>query len=282
MERISIALQKSGRLSEKSLDMIRKCGIDFYADDRVLKAEARNFPLSFLFVRDDDIPRYVSEGIVDIGIVGKNELDESGYELEVVRDLGFASCRLSIASPVDFPYEGIKSLEGKTIATSYPRILKKILAENEVNAKIEVLQGSVEIAPSIKVSDAICDLVSTGVTLKMNGLKEDESIYRSSAVLVSKKGFEDPALTRLLSRLDAVMLARKKKYVLFNLPKDKIEEAALIIGGMKSPTVTPLFNPQWVSVQAVVSEDDFWSVFESLRTLGAEGIIVLDIEKMTE
>ena len=282
---ISIAIQKSGRLSEKSLDLIRSCGIDVNADSRVLKASASGFPLDFLFVRDDDIPRYVADNVADIGIVGRNEYDETGLELEIVRDLKFASCRLSIAVPRGFDYKGLKSLEGKRIATSYPRILGNILRSAGVISDIVVVSGSVEITVQIGVADAIADLVSTGTTLRMNGLEEVECIYRSSAVMIARPGMAEEkkaTLHRLLERIDAVMMARKKKYILFNLPKEKLDEAASIIGGMKSPTVTPLMDEGWISVQSAVDEERFWSVFESLRAIGAEGILVMNIEKMTE
>ena len=283
--RLSIAVQKNGRLSEKSLELIKSCGIDFYADSRVLKASASGFPLDFLFVRDDDIPQYVADGVADIGIVGRNEYDESGIELSVVRDLKFASCRLSIAVPKGFKYTGLESLEGKRIATSYPRILSRVLADNGVKADPVVVSGSVEITVDIGIADAIADLVSTGTTLKMNGLEEAECIYRSSAIMVASPSMSEEkkaVLSRLLERIDAVMLARHKKYILFNLPSDKLEDAARIIGGMKSPTVTPLMDKGWVSVQSAVDEDRFWAVFEELRALGAEGILVMNIEKMTE
>ncbi|NLZ68876.1 MAG: ATP phosphoribosyltransferase [Spirochaetales bacterium] len=284
---LRIAIQKSGRLSEKSLDIIKTAGITFGCDSRVLKEAALNFPLEFLYVRDDDIPTYVKDGIADIGIVGKNEADEKGFNLEVIRDLGFASCRLSIAVPLDFNYEGLQSLEGKRIATSYPNILSKILKENGVKATFVEVSGSVEITPQIGVADCICDLVSTGTTLKMNGLKEVEPVYYSSAIMIAspelRKDAEKTAiLERLLVRMDAVNLAKKQKYILFNLPKTHLEKVAKIVGGMKSPTVTPLLDPEWVSVQSVVSEDRFWEVFESLRDLDAEGILVMNIEKMTE
>ena len=283
--RLGIAVQKSGRLSEKSLEMIRSCGIDFYQDSRVLKASSPSFPLDFLFVRDDDIPQYVYDGVADIGIVGRNELDESQIELDVVRNLKFASCRLSIAVPKGFEYKGLESLEGKRIATSYPNILSKILSERGVNAELVVVSGSVEITVDVGIADAIADLVSTGTTLKMNGLKEAECIYSSSAVMVASKnmpGEKRKILGRLLERIDAVMLARKKKYILFNLPKEKLSEVSSIIGSMKSPTVTPLLDSSWVSVQTVVDEERFWGVFEKLKALGAEGILVMNIEKMTE
>ena len=285
MAAISIAVQKSGRLSEKSLDLIRSCGIDFSADSRVLKTSATGFPLDFIFVRDDDIPQYVADGVADIGIIGRNEYDEAGLELEVVRDLKFASCRLSIAVPHGFDYRGLKSLEGKRIATSYPRILSRILKENGVNAEPVVVSGSVEVTVEVGIADAIADLVSTGTTLKMNGLEEAECIYRSSAIMIARPDLQEEKkaiLTRLLERIDAVMLARHQKYILFNLPEEKLEEAARIIGGMKSPTVTPLMDKGWVSVQSAVEEGRFWAVFEELRKLGAEGILVMNIEKMAE
>ncbi len=286
-KRLRIAIQKSGRLSEKSLGIIRSCGIDFQTDERVLRSSASNFPLDFIFVRDDDIPTYVYDNVADIGIVGRNELDESGYALDVVRDLGFASCRLSIAVPVDFKYTSLKCLEGRRIATSYPRILSSILEKNGVRASLVTVAGSVEITPAIGIADCICDLVSTGTTLKMNGLREVEEIYRTSAVMIARKDFgceieKKSILDRLLVRMDTVNNAKKKKYVLFNLPSGKLDEVARIIGGMKSPTVTPLLDKDWVSVQSVVSEDRFWSVFEDLRNLGAEGILVMPIEKMSD
>ena len=288
MKNLRIAVQKSGRLSEKSLDIIKSCGIEFSDDARVLRTFSSNFPLEFLFVRDDDIPTYVNDWVADIGIVGKNEYDEKGYDLKIVRDLGFAACRLSIAVPNDFDYKGLSSLEGKRIATSYPRITEKVLKEAGVNASFVNVSGSVEITPQVGIADCISDLVSTGTTLKMNGLKEVEPIYYTSAVMISRKSFEEEEkerfdiLNRLLVRMDTVSLAKHKKYILFNLPKKNLNEAAAIIGGMKSPTVTPLLDSDWVSVQSVVSEDRFWQVFENLRELGAEGILVMNIEKMTE
>ena len=282
---LSIAIQKSGRLSEKSLDIIRSCGIDFASDSRVLREMASNFPLQFLFVRDDDIPGYVESGVADIGIVGRNEYDESGKQLDVIKDLKFASCRLSVAVPHGFDYKDLSSLEGKRIATSYPRLLRSVLDKYGVNAEIVTVAGSVEITVQIGVADAIADLVSTGTTLKANGLEEAEVIYRSSAVMIGSPGMSEAKraiLTRLMERLDAVMMARKKKYILFNLPAANLDEAARIIGGMKSPTVTPLMDRDWVSVQSAVDEERFWSVFEDLRGIGAEGILVMNIEKMTE
>ena len=285
-ETLRIAVQKKGRLSEKSLAIITSCGIDFGTGSRVLKNRAYNFPIEFLYLRDDDIPGYVYDGIADIGIVGHNEVAEKGYEVEIVRDLGFSKCRLSVAVPSGFSYSGLHDLAGRDIATSYPNILRSCLKEQGVEAGIHEISGSVEIAPAIGLADAICDLVSTGSTLISNGLKEVEVLFRSSAVMVSRKGLaeESPAkqeiLEKLLQRMDAVMLARDYKYILFNLPSDKIEQVSAIIPGMKSPTVTPLFKEGWSSVQTVVKEDDFWDIFEALKQLGAEGLLVTSIEKM--
>ena len=283
---LRIAIQKKGRLSEQSHAIIKQCGIKFGADERVLKDRATNFPLEFLYVRDDDIPSYIHDGIADIGIVGRNEYDEQAIDLSVLRDLGFAACRLSIAVPHDTPYGGLKSLEGKRIATSYPTILGTILKEKGVAAELITVSGAVEITPLVGVADAICDLVSTGATLAMNGLMEVETIYRSSAVLIARKelgsAIKKEILRRFLLRLDAVMHAASYKYVIFNLPEVQLEAVAKVIGGMKSPTVTKLLEPGWVSVQSVVAEDTFWEVFEQLKVLGAQGILVTPIEKMTE
>ena len=283
--RLKIALQKSGRLSEKSLQLIRESGIHFSSNSRVLKEEAENFPIEFFYLRDDDIPSYVYDGVADIGIVGRNELDEQNFPLEVIRDLGFAKCRLSIAVPLDFEYQGLKSLEGKRIATSYPTILQKKLKEADVHARIYEISGSVEITPAIGVADAICDLVSTGATLASNGLREVESIYTSTAVMIGHPRMSEEKvniLNRLLLRLDAVMKASDYKYIMFNLPKEHLSEVTTIIGGMKSPTVTPLVDQNWVSVQTVVHEERFWDALEQLKALGAMGILVTSIEKMAD
>ncbi|WP_320128219.1 ATP phosphoribosyltransferase [uncultured Sphaerochaeta sp.] len=283
---LRIAIQKSGRLSEKSLEIIRNCGIKFGSDSRVLKEQASNFPIEFLYVRDDDIPTYVRDGVADIGIVGRNEYDEQAIDLAIIRDLGFAKCRLSIAVPNDFTYTGLSSLEGKRIATSYPHILSGILEKNKVQASFVQVSGSVEVTPAVGISDAICDLVSTGATLAMNGLREVEAIYTSTAVMIGRNEMGDEGkatiLKRLMLRLDAVMRANNYKYVIFNLPEEHLAQVARIVGGMKSPTVTRLMEEGWVSVQTVVAEDTFWEVFEQLKDLGAQGILVTPIEKMTE
>lgn len=285
--RLRIAVQKKGRLSEKSLDIIRSCGIDFGSGSRVLLDEAYNFPIEFLYLRDDDIPGYVHDGIADIGIVGMNEVAEKQYDVEVVRDLGFSKCRLSIAVPNSFAYGSLKDLEGLEIATSYPNILRSKLEEQGVSAGIHEISGSVEITPAIGLTSAICDLVSTGSTLVSNGLKEVDVLFRSSAVMISRKNLVEEApekqdiLDRLLVRMDAVMRARNYKYIIFNIPNEHVEEVHNIIPGMKSPTVTPLYEKGWSSVQTVVKEDDFWEIFEALKKIGAQGILVTSIEKMT-
>lgn len=284
---IRIAIQKSGRLSEKSLSLIQDCGIDYSAGSRVLKAMADNFPMEFLFLRDDDIPEYVHDGIADIGIVGKNEVDEKGYPVDIIRDLGFSKCRLSVAVPNTESYSGTAYLQGRSIATSYPNILKACLDERGIEADVHVVSGSVEIAPTIGLADAVFDIVSTGSTLISNGLQEVETLYKSSAVLIARQGIAESApekfniMQKLLVRIDAVMRARHYKYILFNLPEEHIEEVSRIIPGMKSPTVTPLYKENWISVQTVVKEDDFWEVLEALQALGAQGILVTSIEKMT-
>lgn len=283
--RLRIAVQKSGRLSEKSLKIIRDCGIKFGSDSRLLKEEADNFPIEFLYLRDDDIPRYVHDGVADIGIVGRNEFDEQDLPLEVLKDLGFSKCRLSIAVPDGFSYDGLASLQGKRIATSYPGILAKKLREADVDARIYEISGSVEITPSIGVADAICDLVSTGATLASNGLREVEAIYFSTAIMIGHPGLSEEKraiLNRLMLRIDAVMRADDYKYIMFNLPKEHLDEAAAIIGGMKSPTVTPLLESTWCAVQSVVQESRFWDVLEQLKSLGAQGILVTAIEKMAD
>ncbi len=282
---LKMAVQKSGRLSEKSLKIISDCGIKFGSDARLLREEAENFPLEFLYLRDDDIPRYINDGVADIGIVGRNEYDEQNLPLDVIRDLGFAKCRLSVAVPVEFDYKGLASLAGKRIATSYPGILKRKLEEAGVSASIYEISGSVEITPSIGVADAICDLVSTGATLVSNGLKEVEQIYSSSAVLIGRKdldGKKRALLERLLLRIDAVQKAKDYKYIMFNLPKEHLKEVASIMGGITSPTVTELYDPAWCAVQTVISEELFWDALERLKELGAQGILVTAIEKLAD
>lgn len=280
---LRIAIQKSGRLSEDSLSLIKECGIKVNNGTGKLKAEASNFPMEFLFLRDDDIPGYVQDGIADIGIVGANEAEEKDKEVNWVKKLGFSRCRLSLAIDKSEPYNGIQDFEGKSLATSYPKILGDYLAANNIKADIHEISGSVEIAPSIGLAYGICDIVSSGSTLLSNGLKEVEIIYKSEAVLLANKDLSDEKkaiLDRLIFRIDAVQTAKNNKYILLNAPNDALESIIKILPGMKSPTVLPLATEGWSSVHSVIQEDDFWQIIEDLRNAGAQGILVVPIEKM--
>ncbi|MDO5608954.1 MAG: ATP phosphoribosyltransferase [Capnocytophaga sp.] len=283
MERIKIAVQKKGRLSEKSLELLGNCGIKVYNSDRKLKTSAGNFPMEVLFLRDDDIPKYVEQGVVDIGILGLNEVEEKNADVNIVKQLGFARCRMSLALPREVPYASAKDLEGKKIATSYPVILQKFLDEKGVKAEIEVIGGSVEIAPNIGLGDAIFDIVSTGSTLQMNGLKEVETLMKSEAVLIGNKQIKSSAkaiLEKLLFRIDAVQEAANYKYILLNTSYDNLDNIIATLPGIKSPTVVPLAEEGWCSVHSVIEEDDFWEIIDKLKTAGAEGILVTKVEKM--
>lgn len=280
---LKIAVQKKGRLSEKTLELLKACGLDFYSNGARLKTKVFNFPAEFLFLRDDDIPGYVADGVADIGIVGENEKDEKGENVDVVEKLGFSKCRLSIAIPNTKEYNSISDLEGKTIATSYPNILSRILKEKGVNADIHEISGSVEIAPTIGLTDAICDIVSTGSTLLSNGLKETETIYRSEAVLIGDPNMDSAKkeiLERLLLRIRSVRRAKSNKYILLNAPNEAVQKIAEILPGMKSPTVVPLAMEGWSSMHSVINENDFWEIVEKLHNAGAQGILVVPIEKM--
>ncbi len=282
---LKIAIQKSGRLYEDSLRLLKDCGIDLNNGNKQLKATALNFPLEVYFLRDDDIPQYVFDNVADIGIVGENVLLEKGNKLEVIRQLGFGRCRLSIAVPKGFEYDSIADLNGLKIATSYSRILEKYLAENGLQAEIHAISGSVEIAPGIGLADAICDLVSSGSTLFTNGLKEVVVVTESQAVLCANNDLSDEKrtiLSKLLLRINAVKKARHNKYILLNAPNHQLSNIAEILPGMKSPTVVPLSTEGWSSVQSVVNEDDFWEVIEKLKACEAEGILVVPIEKMID
>lgn len=282
-EPLKIAIQKSGRLSEKSLDLLKSCGIGLSNGDRKLKSTASNFPLEVFFLRDDDIPQYVAEGVADLGILGENEVFEKDQDVELIKQLGFAKCRLCLAVRREEDYTGIEWFEGRKIATSYPLVLQKFLDEKGVNATIEEIGGSVEIAPGIGLGDGIFDIVSTGSTLIMNGLKEVETVMKSQAVLIANRGLtkeKQTLLDNLLFRIDAVNTAKKNKYILLNAPNDKVEDIIQIIPGMRSPTVLPLAMEGWSSIHTVIQEDDFWNVIEQLKANGAEGILVSPIEKM--
>jgi ATP phosphoribosyltransferase len=283
MTKLKIAVQKSGRLSEDSLKLIKECGIKFNSGKGKLKAVSDNFPLEFLFLRDDDIPGYVEDGVADLGIVGENVLIETGKKVQTVKHLGFSKCRLSIGVDRNWDYKNVKELEGKSIATSYPKILSNFLKANSVSAEIHEISGSVEIAPSIGLADAVCDIVSSGSTLLSNGLKESEVIMRSEAVLIANEELEDEKqqiLDQLIFRMNAVQSGKSNKYILLNAPNDSIETIIDILPGMKSPTVLPLAMEGWSSVHSVVKEDEFWEVIEQLKGAGAQGILVAPIEKM--
>lgn len=283
--KLTLALQKSGRLHEDSVKLLKECGISLFNGSGKLKVEAENFPVEVFFFRDDDIPQYVTDGIADIGIVGQNVLAEKGSDVRILEELGFGKCRLSIAVPKQQAYDGLKWLEGKRIATSYGRILSGFLHHRGVKAEIHPISGSVEIAPGIGLADAICDLVSTGSTLLANGLKEVEVVMKSQAVLVGNKTLteaKEEILKKLIFRIQAVKKAVNNKYILLNAPNEKLEAIFNILPGIKSPTVLPLALEGWSSVHSVVQEDRFWDIIEELKTQGAEGILVIPIEKMIE
>jgi ATP phosphoribosyltransferase len=280
---IRIAVQKSGRLSEDSLSLIKECGIKFYNGAGKLKSTSTNFPIEFLFLRDDDIPGYVADGVADLGIVGENELVEKNKDVQVLKKLGFSKCRLSLAIPKGEQYDGISYFQGKNIATSYPKILGDYLTSKKIDAAIHEISGSVEIAPSIGLAEGICDIVSSGSTLMMNGLKEVEEIFKSEAVLIANNQLADWKKTivdKLLFRINAVQKGKSNNYVLMNAPNESIEKIISLIPGMRSPTILPLAQPGWSSIHSVLSEDQFWENIEELRAAGAEGILVVPIAKM--
>ncbi|MCB0645104.1 MAG: ATP phosphoribosyltransferase [Saprospiraceae bacterium] len=280
---IKIAVQKSGRLYEDSLRLLKDCGL--YVEDGLdtLKAEVRNFDAEVLFLRNSDIPKYLEDGVADIAILGENVLIEKNVDVAVVEKLGFSKCRLSVALPKGAEFNGAASLEGKKIATSYPHSLQQYLDKNGVNASIHLISGSVEIAPNIGLADAICDLVSSGNTLFKNGLEEKEILLKSEAVLAANyKSLKEKGelIEELAFRIRSVLKARKNKYILFNIPNDKIEEASKILPVLKSPTVLPLVEEGWSSLHSVISDDDFWNIMSKLKACGAQGILVIPIEKM--
>jgi ATP phosphoribosyltransferase len=283
MSKLKIAIQKNGRLSEKSLQLLKECGIKLSNGERTLKATSPNFPVEILFLRDDDIPQYVEQGVADVGILGENEVWEKNKNVSVIKKLGFANCRLSLAIPKEVNYKGVDYFSQKKIATSYPVILEGFLKENNLEAEIETITGSVEIAPGIGLADAIFDIVSTGSTLQMNGLKEVEVVTRSEAVLISNTALnpeKQEILEQLLFRIQSVKNAAENKYILLNAPNDAITEIAGILPGMKSPTVLPLKEPGWSSIHSVIKEDEFWDNIGRLKNLGAEGILIVNVEKM--
>ena len=283
MEKLKIAIQKSGRLNEDSIKVLKDCGISIDNGKDQLKASARNFPMEVFYLRNGDIPQYLKDGVVDVAIIGENVLKEKGGNIAVAENLGFSKCRVSLAVPKSSTYAEIKDLEGKRIATSYPNTLNAYLSGRGVQAELHIINGSVEIAPNIGLADAICDIVSSGSTLFKNNLKEVEVMLRSEAVLavspmIAEKQRE--ILEDLRFRIKSVLVARQSKYILMNAPNDKLEDIIKILPGMRSPTVLPLAEEGWSSVHTVINKDKFWEVINELKQLGAEGILVCPIEKM--
>ena len=280
---IRLAIQSKGRLNEDSTALLREIGIDIDDSRRKFLSQAPNFPLELLYMRDDDIPQVVSSGTAGLGIVGLNEVEEHGLPVQIVKKLGFGACRISLAVPKTVAYDGPQWFQGKRIATSYPRILKKWLDEQGIQARIEVITGSVEIAPAADIADAIFDIVSSGGTLVSNGLVEVEKIFWSEAVLISNGTLtpdQQEILDEMLFRIDSAMVSRRKKYILMNLPQASVEEATKILPAMRSPTVMPLAAEGWCSMHSVVDEDDLWDKIKQLKAIGAEGILVLNIDKI--
>lgn len=283
METLKIAVQKSGRLLDDSIQLLKECGIKVDNGKDQLKAAATNFPLEVLYLRNSDIPQYLADGVADISIIGENTLIEKEKELVNLRKLGFSKCRLSLAVPKEVDYPGLQWFQNRKVATSYPNTINAFFKEKGISADIHVISGSVEIAPNIGLADGIADLVSSGSTLFKNGLKEVEVMLKSEAVLSSNKNLsagKKEILDKLLFRIDAVMAAKNNKYVLLNAPNDKIDEIIRILPGMKSPTVMPLAASGWSSVHTVITESDFWNIIDQLKATGAQGILIVPIEKM--
>ena len=280
---LKIAIQKSGRLYDDSLSLLKSCGL--YVDNGMdqLKAEVRNFHAEVFFLRNSDIPQYLEDGVVDLAIIGENVLYEQNVGVEVLAKLGFSKCRLSIAFPKNMPFENIKSIEGKKIATSYPNSLKKYLEKEGISADIHLISGSVEIAPNIGLADAICDLVSSGSTLFKNGLEEKQMILKSEACLAANKtalSLKGEIIEELVFRIQSVLKARENRYILFNIPNSKINEASAVLPVLKSPTVLPLLDEGWSSLHSVIQVKDFWGVIRKLKNIGAQGILVIPVENM--
>ena len=280
---IRLAIQKSGRLNNDSLSLLKDCGINIENGKDQLKTSATNFPVEVFFLRNSDIPQYLRDGVVDLAIVGENLLEEKGSDLEIIEKLGFSKCRVSIAFPKEVEFKSISDLNGKRIATSYPNTVKTFLKKNNINAEIHVINGSVEIAPNIGLADAICDIVSSGSTLFKNNLKEVLLIAKSQAVLVKSNELTNDQIeivNKLLFRLKSVLRAKKSRYILLNAPNEKINAISSILPVLKSPTVLPLAQKGWSSMHSVINSEDFWEVIDQLKENGAEDILVCPIEKM--
>lgn len=283
MTKIRIAIQKSGRLNEDSLKILKECGISIDNGKDQLKASSRNFPIEVFYLRNGDIPQYLRDGVVDIAIIGENVLIEKGTDITIAEKLGFSKCKVSLAVPKTVNYTSIKDFEGKRIATSYPNTVKQYMAKKGVSADLHIINGSVEIAPNIGLADAICDIVSSGSTLFKNNLKEVEVMLKSEAVLAVSPMISEPRkklLEQLRFRIRSVLKARQSKYVLLNAPNDKLDSIIALLPGMRSPTVLPLAEAGWSSVHTVIQKDTFWEVIDELKQAGAEGILVCPIEKM--
>ncbi len=281
--KIRIAIQKSGRLNEDSLRILKDCGISIDNGKDQLKASSRNFPMEVFYLRNGDIPQYLRDGVVDIAIIGENVLIEKGEDIIVAEKLGFSKCKVSLAIPKEVDYNSVKDFEGKRIATSYPNTVRNYFEEKGVNADLHIINGSVEIAPNIGLADAICVIVSSGSTLFKNNLKEVEVMLKSEAVLAVSPNISEERkdiLRKLQFRIQSVLQARKSKYVLLNAPNDKLDEILKLLPGMRSPTVLPLAEEGWSSVHTVINKDKFWEVIDELKQVGAEGILVCPIEKM--
>ena len=283
MSKLKIALQKNGRLSEKSIQLLEECGIKFPNGGGKLITESTNFPLEILFLRDDDIPQYVEQNVADIGIIGENVLYESQKSINLIEKLGFSACRLSLAIPKDMDYQSLDFFNNKRVATSYPNILSDFFKDKNLNTTIEIISGSVEIAPGIGLSEGICDIVSSGSTLLSNGLKEVEKVMESQAVLVASSNLDEDKkqiLEKLLFRIRSVRNAKENRYILLNAPDHKLDKIIAILPGINSPTILPLAKKGWSSLHSVISEEKFWEVIDELKTVGAEGILIIPIEKM--
>lgn len=280
---LRIAVQSKGRLYEDTMSLLSEAGIKIPSSKRTLLVESSNFPIEVLFLRDDDIPQSVATGVADLGVVGKNEFEERGEDADIIRPLGFSRCRLSLAIPKNIDYPGLSWFEGRKIATSYPGILRRFMQEKGIHSEIHVITGSVEISPGIGLADAIFDIVSSGGTLVSNNLREVEVVMQSEALLIGNKGMSEEkrqVLDELLFRIEAVKNAEDKKYVLMNVPSESLEEIIRVLPGMRSPTVMPLATPGWNSVHTVIDEKSFWQIISQLKALGAEGILVIPVEKM--
>ena len=280
---IKIGIQKSGRLNKESIDLLKKCGISIDNFNDQLKVSASNFPMDVFFLRNGDIPQYLRDGVIDMAIIGENLIYEKGNDIKIVEKLGFSRCRVSIAVPNDFKYNNIKDLEGMKIATSYPNTINKFLKKNQISAELHIINGSVEIAPNIGLSNAICDIVSSGSTLFKNNLKEVAKIINSEAVLVQTSNLSDEKkliIEKLIFRIKSVLKAKKSKYILLNAPNDKISDISKILPVLKSPTVLPLNQKGWSSLHSVIDDESFWEVIDELKLAGAEDILVCPIEKM--